>query len=187
MNLGNSRRIALCGVLGALMFVLMMLGSIIPFAAILCPGLAGILLIPAAREAGNSFGVALYGAISLLSLILLPDKEVALLFVFLLGIYPLFRPFLQHIRRPMRVLVKLLFFNVTICAVYALLLFVFTSASLTQEFSSYGTWFMGLFLLAGNIVFLIYDLCLERLTFWYIVRLRPKLFSRGGNPPPFSH
>ena len=171
-------RVAFCGMMAALMAALMLLGTLIPLSTFLCPMLAGALVIPVIWELGAGSGWLLYAAVSVLSLILAPDKEAALLYVLLLGWYPVLRPRLMHItRRPLRAAVKLVIFNTAVCAVYALLLFVFVSPELQSEAAEWTVPLLAGMLLLGNAAFLVYDLLLARLTDRYVTRLRPKLFS----------
>lgn len=92
-----SRRMALCGITAALMIVVMMMGSLLPFSTYSTPALAGVLSIPIIWEMGPKMGGLVYLAVSLLSIFMAPDKEAVFLFVFLLGWYPIVRPKLQHI------------------------------------------------------------------------------------------
>jgi hypothetical protein len=175
----RSFRVAFCGVTAGLMAALMLLGTMFPMSAYICPMLAGALMIPVIWELGAGAGWMLYIAVSLLSLILAPDKEAALLFALLLGWYPVLRPRLMHIRqRPLRVAVKLVLFNAAVCAVYALLLFVFVSPDLQAESANWTIPILAGMLVLGNAAFLVYDLLLARLTDRYVKSLRPKLFSR---------
>ena len=64
-----------------------------------------------------------YAAVSLLALLFVPDKEVALIFVFLLGYYPLAKPYFERIRPALlRAVCKLLLCNGGILAMYGLVL-----------------------------------------------------------------
>ena len=80
-----SRKMALCGITAALMMVVMMLGSILPLSTYSTPMLAGALLIPILWEMGPKMGGLVYLAVSILSILMAPDKEAVFLFVFLLG------------------------------------------------------------------------------------------------------
>lgn len=178
MRKQTSRRVALCGVLAAMMIVVMLLGTIIPLSTYACPALAGVISIPVIWEFGAPTGGLLYAAVSILSLLLTPDKEAALLFALLLGWYPILRPKLQHLRqRPLRIILKLVIFNLAICLVYALLLFVFTSPDLQAEAAGYTLPLLMGTLVLGNVTFFVYDLLLARVSNLYVYRLRPKLFS----------
>lgn len=175
-----STRVAFCGLSAAMMLVVMLLGTAVPLSTFLCPGIAGALAIPVLWEFGAQPGLLLYIAVSVLSLMLAPDKEAAFLFVFLLGWYPILRPKLQHIqKKPLRAVVKWVIFAVAICAVYALLLFVFTMPDLQAEAEDWTLPFLGIMLLLGSVTFLCYDILLGRLQLLYVGRLRPKLFTRN--------
>lgn len=174
-----STRMAFCGLSAALMLVVMLLGTMIPFSTFLCPGIAGALSIPVLWEFGLRPGMLLYAAVSILSLILAPDKEAAFLFVFLLGWYPILRPKLQHIqKKPLRAVVKWVIFAAAISIVYALLLFVFTMPELTAEAEDWTFPILAAMLLLGSVTFLCYDVLLGRLQLLYVAWLRPKLFAR---------
>lgn len=177
MTMKKSMSIALAGLLGAIMIVTMLLGNILPLTSVLCPAIAGFCLIPARRECGRSLAIALYLAVSALSLILLPDKESALFFTLLLGLYPLCRNGLNRIAtRWIRTLCKLLLCNLLLVTIYLLLLFVLVPAALAADFSNYGTVGACFLLFMGNVAFFLYDNCLGRVAFLYEYKLRGKLF-----------
>ena len=73
---------------------------------------------------------------------------------------------------------KWVVFAAAICAVYALLLFVFTMPELTAEAATWTLPILTAMLLLGSVTFLCYDILLGRLQLLYVARLRPKLFSR---------
>ena len=177
MKLRKSMQIALCGLLGAIMVVTMLLGSIFPLTTILCPAIAGLFFIPVVRECGLSSTLILYITVSILSLLLIPDKEAALLYVLLLGPYPLVRPLFNRIPfQPIQILVKLVFCNILVAVVYALLLFIIAPAAFVSEFSAYTTATLLVLLGMTNLAFLLYDLCLNRISFLYEYKLRNQIF-----------
>ena len=90
--------IALCGVLAALAVALMFLGGTVAFAVIACPVLASLVLIPVYCECGWKWGLLWYAAVSALGLLLAPEKEAAILFVFF-GYYPMLKKFFGRIRK----------------------------------------------------------------------------------------
>ena len=133
-----SFRVAFCGILAALMTVIMLVGPLIPTMTYVAPAAAGVFLIPVVWDFGGKAGGLLYAAVALLAFFLAPDKEAALCFVLLFGWYPVARPKLQHIRqKPVRLVVKLALFNAALLAIYALLLFVFVMPDLQQEAQSW--------------------------------------------------
>lgn len=181
MKLKKSMQISLCGLLAAIMIVVMLLGSIVPFASILCPALAGLFMVPVIRECGSRLSFILFLGVSMLSLLLIPDKEIALLFTFLFGLYPLLRLYMDKIHpHPLRIVIKLLLCNLLLLLVYSLLFFVISPALFQAKFSGKALWFLIVILVMTNLAFLLYDKCLARITFLYEYKLRNKLFRTIG-------
>lgn len=173
-----SRQMALCGITAALMIAVMLLGSILPLSTYSSPMLAGALMVPILWELGPRMGGLLYLAVSILSILMAPDKEAVFLFVFLLGWYPIARPKLQHIRSlPIRWVVKVVLFNLAAAVTYGFLLFVLTMPDLQAELADWTILFLAAFVLLGNVTLILYDILLGKLGDFYVLKLRPKLFS----------
>lgn len=173
----NSRKIALTGMLCALAAVFMMLGGTIPLATFCCPALAGLMLVPVFVECGEKLSWCAYAAIAALSLMLCPDKEAALLFVFL-GYYPILRWRLEQIRAgALRVIAKLGVFNLAVGLTYLLLIFLLRMDRLLQEYREMGFILTAACLVLGNITLLVYDKLLAVMTALYVYKLRDKLMK----------
>ena len=113
----KSWSMAYCGMAAALSVALMLLGAVFPIAMFIAPAVASFLIATVCVECGKTMALTAYGAVSLLSLLFVPDKEVALTFVFLLGYYPLVKPRFERIRPPLvRGLCKLLLCNGAVLA-----------------------------------------------------------------------
>ena len=120
-NHQKSWAMAYCGIVAALCVALMLLGAVIPIAMFIAPAVAGFLVATVCVECGMQLALTAYAAVSLLALLFVPDKEVALIFVFLLGYYPLAKPKFERIRPAvLRIVCKLLLCNGTVLAMYGL-------------------------------------------------------------------
>ena len=86
--------VALGGVLAALAVVIMCLGTLIPIATYVCPAICMLLVQVVTKLCGRRIGWAWYGAVSVLSLLMAPDKEAAGVFL-LLGYYPIIKPWID--------------------------------------------------------------------------------------------
>ena len=103
----QSRKIATCGVLCALAVVIMLIGSLIWVGVYAAPLLSIWLLLPVQSMFGNKASFTAYAAVAAISLMILPDRELAL-FYCCFGWWPSVRPFIQRInRKGMRLAVKL--------------------------------------------------------------------------------
>ncbi len=151
--------IALAGVTAALAVVVMCLGTLIPVATFVCPMIVLLTLELVRRSCGNRLAWAWYGAVAVLSLLLAPDKEAAVLLV-VLGYYPMVKPRLDTL--PLKWLWKLLLFNASIALMYGSLLRLMGLEQLTEEATGLGTVMTVLTLVLGNVTFLALDYLLSR-------------------------
>ena len=162
----------MCG----LSIVLMLSGSIIPFATFCAPAMSGLLLMPVAVECGMRLAWVCYGAISALAVLFVPDKEMAAIFLFLFGCYPLLKAYIQRIpAKGVRLLVKAGFFNGAVLAMYGILLFIFPMPGLVDEFAQTAQWMLAALLVMGNICFWIYDVALNNILHVYVLKMQPRL------------
>ena len=152
-------RMALGGVLAAVAVVIMSLGGLIPVATYVCPMLCAVLLQVVLMTCGKRVAWAWYGAVAILSLLLVSDREAAWVFVFL-GYYPLVKPWLD--RRKLPFLWKGLLFNGSVLILYTLLLSVLGLPELQSEFAGMGRVLLILLVVIGNVSFFLLDRVLEK-------------------------
>lgn len=168
----QARRAALCGLLAALAVVFLMMGSLVPAALYACPILAMLALLPVREEFGRSTALTAYAAVSILAVLLVPDKELALLFVFF-GWYPPVQPLLDRIRpRVLQAAVKLILANAAAILLYSLLMWVFQLASVTEELKGITGAMLAVLLLCANILFVLTDIVFHRIAFLWNHRRR---------------
>lgn len=148
------------GMMAAIALVIMNLVGIIPVATFVCPMLCMMILTLVLRFCGHRIGLAWYGAVAILSVLLAPDKEAAAIFVFL-GYYPLLKPGFDKLRGG--VLLKLVFFNLVILLMYWLLINLFGLAQVAQEYRELGIAMTAVTLLMGNMIFYLLDKILGRI------------------------
>lgn len=171
----QSGKIAFCGMMVALSVALMLTGGLIPIATYCAPMISGILLLPILLEYGKKTAWTAFAAVSLISLFLGFDKEAAFFYLFL-GYYPIVKWEIERIKKkPVRICVKLLVFNIAIAAMYAVLGFLLHMDAVMAEFNEMGTLLLIVFALTLNACMLLYDRLLMPLTIIYINKLRPKL------------
>lgn len=151
--------IALGGILAALAVIFMMLGGLIPVFTYVCPILCMVMLQIVRNICGRSIAWAWYGAVSILSCLLSPDKEAAAVFLFL-GYYPIIKPFIDA--KPLHLILKLLYFNLSFAVIYWLLLSVLGIPELIHDFEGIGFAMTAVLLLMGNITLFTLDKVLEK-------------------------
>ncbi|MBQ7835769.1 MAG: hypothetical protein IJ389_00770 [Clostridia bacterium] len=164
----NTLKLTLCAVLAGLSFVAMYLGNITGVFD-LCAVVVGALCMAfAVIEFGGVWPWLVCFVTSVLSLVLLPDKMVALEYIFLGGIYPILKRVFENRGRIISLILKAVYCNVALTVVIVLIKFVFVTA----ESSAMIVW---LIYLIGNAFFFIFDYSLTTFITFYLLRLRKKL------------
>ena len=166
----QSKSIAVCGMLAALSIVMMLLGTLLEIGLYAAPMLAGLCLLPVGRRLGKKYQVLLWVAVSVLSLILVPNVEASLMYLCLFGCYPVIRPWFQRLPRGVSAAAKLVYLNGTAVLVECLVMWV-----LAPEAMELGAALV--LLLLGNLLFFLYDRVLPRAE-QRLDRLLAKICSR---------
>lgn len=159
MRNDSAKKTAIGGILAALALVIMSIGGLIPVATYVCPLLCMVLGCFVLRLCGRRYGWTWYAAVSVLSLLLGPDKEAVAVYIFL-GYYPMIKHALD--RWTFGFLFKLLYFNVVVIALYGVLVFIFGLTDLYSEFQTAGILGGAVMLALGNITFILTDKLLSR-------------------------
>jgi len=179
MRKNETMKMALCGITAALCIVILMMGFLFPFATYACPAAAALLLLPIVYEYRQKTAFTLYVAVSFLGLMLVPEQELILIYIFVFGLYTVIKFSVDRIKnRILRFTVKLAYINVSLAAVYSLLLIIFPVEYLVKEFSEYGMRFILLLVAMFNLTFFLYDKAAERMLVIYVYRFRPRLFRK---------
>ncbi len=159
----------------------MLLGAVIPVLMFIAPAAASLLIATVCVECGKTMAFTAYGAVSLLSILFVPDKEVALTFVFLLGYYPLVKTYFDRIRPALlRGAAKLLLCNGSILLMYGLVLLLVPAGSISQELKTTALIVSLSTLAMGNVAFLLYDRALRNLLQVYRLVWQPRLHKMLG-------
>ena len=151
---------AIGGMLAAVAVVIMSLGGLVPLATFVCPTICILTLQVVTNLTTKRIGWAWYSCVSILCILLAPDKEAAAVFA-CLGFYPLIKSNLEKMF--LSALWKLLFFNIAILAMYSVLINLFGMAYLAAEYLELGTVMLVVTLVLGNVTFLLLDTLLTRL------------------------
>lgn len=170
----KSSKVALCGILTALSVVTMIILGMFGVLTYAAPMIAGGLLIVPMKEYGSSTAWTMFGAVSVLGLMLVSDKELALFYLLLFGHYPILQPRLDRIsRKPVRRIIKAVLFNAcTILSVW--LAQVLFGVPIFEEGSPVIVMAI-LYLVMANLCFVLYDRALRQFYTLYDIKLRPVL------------
>ena len=151
--------IALGGILASVAVVLMCIGTIIPVATYAAPVLCMMVCKIVLQLCGSRIAWAWYAVVTLLGLLMAPDKEAAAVFL-VLGYYPIVKLKLDQLKCPW--LWKGLVFNGSILLLYWVLLNVIGVSQLLEEFSGMSIAMTAVLLILGNVTFFLLDHVLSR-------------------------
>ena len=117
-----------------------------------------------------------WAAVSVLAVLLVPDRELSLVYALVLGPYPMLKRRIDRLGSALaRTLCRLIVFNLAVLVCYGLLLVVFPLPGLMEEFTAGGALLTAATLVTGNLAFLVYDAALRAVAVLYARRLRPLL------------
>lgn len=167
-------KIALCGVLAALSAVIMFLTGLIPIATIALPAVAGCVLIPIVAELGVKWGFAEYAVCSLVALLLTPDREAALFYIFFFGYYPVLVGVLGNIKNnTLQTAAKYAIFNAAV--IIETLMSIYVLGIPWENIGFLGRLTPVVLLVCANVMFYLYDRALRGLIAVYFVKFHDKL------------
>lgn len=150
----ETKRIALGGVLAAFGVVIMCLGGFIPIATYVCPMLCCMTEFIVMRFCGKRIAWTWFCVVSLLSIIMSPDKEAVLVFI-AVGYYPILKPVIE--RSKLTFVLKLLYFNSSILAAYAIMIRLLGMQEIAVENAELGMIGLATIIILGNVTFLLLD------------------------------
>ena len=163
----NSSKTALGGIIAALSISIMFMVSVVPFLTYALPAAAAVLLVPIVIEINKKWALGVYFSVSVLSLIILPNKEVAVIYAAFFGYYQVIKAFLEnHLKKCIDLVIKLLIFNFTISVSYYLML-KFMGIKI-DEFETLCKYAVPVLLGLGSFAFILYDFALTRIIGLYI-------------------
>lgn len=167
MSTKKSRRIAVGAIISALAVVFLYISCLLPTLQLTLVAVAGILSAAVLIECGVAASWLVFACVSVLSLILLPDKSSAVFYVLFFGHYPILKYLLEKIRKPVLCwLCKLCVGNICLLLIVLLL-----HAFFPEWAVEYPLWAVWIVCLA---VFVLFDVALTRLLGYYQFRIRPK-------------
>lgn len=168
----NSKIIAYSGVATALSVVMLFLGSLIWVLAYTMPLIASLIMIILLDSISQKSAILTFISTSVISFILLSDKECLLLYVLFFGYYPLIRDKINDIKpKFLSVLLKYLTFNASMILTQILCVYVF---GIPFDYML-GKWGIVIFIICLNLVFAVYDKLYDLLLKLYRIKLKKKV------------
>ena len=168
----RTKMITLSALFSALSVVVLLLASVLNIADLSVSMLASAIIMLALVEMGQSAALMIYFTTSFLSLVFLPSKFIAAVYMVFTGLYPIIKRFFDARGRILSILLKLVYFNgsLTLAIVLSKLLF-----PLEVNSDKFNALFLSAYYLVANIAFWLFDLLLVRVTMLYMTRYRQRV------------
>ena len=151
----KTRYTTISGMVSALSVVIMLLTNIMPSMMYVIPIITGAIVFAINEIIGKKWALGVFFVTSLISFILLADKEAALNYTLFFGYYPLLKPLYEKLPKVFSWGVKVFTFNVALVAIGLIVTFIFKLPFLDEDF---GKLTIPLFAVLFNVVFIMYDI-----------------------------
>lgn len=162
--------VSVCGLFSALSAVIMLI-SYFPSLTYAVPAVAGVIFMVPLLEFGSKYAFICYGVTAVIAF-LTAETESKVLFVCFFGFYPIVAILISRIKsKLLKYTIKLAIFNIAVVLAYLLITAVFGIA-FTGEFGLTAEIFALCLLLIGNVVFILYDIAVDRLYLAYCFKWR---------------
>lgn len=165
----KSKIIALSAIFAALGTVILFFGSATSVLDISCAAIASLLIMLANIELGGIYPFLIYAVTSVLSALLLPDKFGAVVYILIIGWYPLVKRVIERkLNKTLSWIVKLVIFNAALVLIFLAARFVLAE----NEFNT--LWLMIGGAAISNLAFVLFDIALTRLVTLYLFKYRTR-------------
>ncbi len=180
--MSQSGKTAMGGMITALSVVVLMPTALEVFVYAL-PAFAGMLIMFSVVELDKKWAFGIYTAVSVLSLMLVPNKEAAVLYAAFFGYYPILKAILEsRLPKIPEYIVKFAVFNAAMVASYAVLIKVLGMPfdelmGIEGETGFLARYMLPIMLGMGNVAFILFDVATTRIITVYL-RVWQKRFRR---------
>lgn len=163
------KQLTFCSMLVALGVIFLGIGALLEVLDISMAVIASFCVIIAVIECGKATPWTVYAAISVLSLLLIPNKLPAIFFTLFFGFYPIIKEKLERKNKIISWILKEIIFNICLALIMLLYIFLFfesTGISIPMP------WLIVAAVILCKFVFVMYDIALTRIITFYVIKLR---------------
>lgn len=164
----NTKKITLAAILSTLGVIVLLLGSIFTMLDLTMVAIASLLVVMAVIELGGCYPYLIWLVTGILSMLLLPSKFSAILYIVFGGIYPILKAMFERLHFVVAWILKLSYFNTMLTLLIFLCNYVFklSDTDLGYNFIVY---------ILCNGVFVLYDIAASEMIVLYMIKLRKML------------
>ncbi len=170
----RTMKLALAAVIAALSVALLMITSVILVGTYAAPCIVGMFLCVVVLEAGYPAAFSVYAVVTVLSFLMSADKEAVLYYAVFFGLYPILKGLIERISKIwIQYIIKYVVFNASMIISFYIGISVLMIPK--ESFEIFGVYLPWVFLLAGNLIFILYDISVSRVVTLYVSKWRKLL------------
>lgn len=162
------KSLTLSALISALSIVFMYVGSIIEVLDLTAAMLASMLCAFIVIEVGGAWPYLTYATVGVISVLMLPNKFVAAVYIIFSGNYPMIKRLCEKCPTVVEWLLKLFVFNLEFTLIYFATKYIFMIPDIGYSLSI-------LTYLICNAIFILYDIAMTKMISFYLLRLRKRL------------
>lgn len=166
------RNLTLSALMSALSIVFMYVGSVIEVLDLTAAMLASMLCAFVVIEVGGAWPYLTYATVSVIGVLMLPNKFVAVVYIIFAGNYPMIKRICEKLPTVVQWLLKLSVFNLEFTLIYFATKYVFAIPDIGYSLSVFTY-------LICNAIFILYDVAMTKIISFYLLKLRKRLGIRS--------
>ena len=169
----NTKKIALSAILSAAGVTFLFMGSLLQRLDLSAAALAGLAVVIAVIEIRGKYPVLIYFTVSLISMLILPNKLPAVFFIIFGGIYPIFKAHFERLHPIVSWVLKFSMFNFILwLLIFFARLLISREMIIPGENLNFLANFEIIVFLLANSAFLLYDIVMTKIINVYIIKIR---------------
>ncbi|MCM1363873.1 MAG: hypothetical protein NC122_01810 [Faecalibacterium sp.] len=160
--------------------VIIMIPSVFETFELAIPAMASVLVLFSVVELGKAWSFGVYAATSIVSLIVVPNKQAVIMYIVVFGYYPIIKSILESkLPKVLEYVLKFLIFNASAILSFFLITKVLgvpfdEFMGITNKESFFGRYAVAIILVFANIIFLMLDYCFTCAVTVYVRRFQKK-------------
>ena len=174
----HTKKLTISAVLVAMGCLVLVLGAVIDVLDLTAAALSSLLVAFAYIEIGSPYTWLIWICTGVLSAVLFPGGTMWLSYLLIFGIYPILKGYIEKLKRPFWLPIKLVYANISSVAVMLIMSFIL-GLSIVEEGSALSALpqglLYGILLLLANVAFIAYDYFITVLVKYYFAKLRSRI------------
>lgn len=166
----NTKKLTLSATLVALGAVFMIIGAVFEVMDLTACALASLTVVFAYLELGSPYTWLIWLCTSLATALMFPGSLIWVEYLLVFGIYPILKGYVERLRRPLWLPVKLAFINAIIWALIFLVDLIFGTPFLEGDSEIMKV----LLYVLMNVAFIAYDAFITVMVRFYMIKIRPR-------------